>query len=439
MGSSRSAHRWHNWSRTYSAAPLAVVRPRDVDDVVAALRDAERDGYRVKAVGAGHSFTDIAVADGVQVDVSALDRIRRLDSATGLVTVEAGISLHRLSPLLWSAGLSLSSLGDIDQQSLGGAISTATHGTGLRFGSISSQVRALELVLADGSVVTCSPDERPDLFHAAMVGLGAFGVITAVTLQCAPAFGLHCLEQPRPLHDVLERLDELAGSADHVEFFWFPHTDVVLLKQSHRLTAGDPLDPVPQWRALLDDEVVANGALSLICRAGAAMPRSIPRLNRLAGRMLSNREYSDRSYRVFASPRRVRFRETEFGLPRAALPQVLAGIREWLERPGHGIGFPMEVRFGAPEESWLGPAYGRQTAWLAAHTYHRQPHEAFFRHVGRLADEAAGRPHWGKLHYQSAPRLRELYPRFGDALAVRDKVDPGRLFANDYLNRVLGA
>jgi L-gulono-1,4-lactone dehydrogenase len=308
----------------------------------------------------------------------------------------------------------------------------------LTFGSISSQVRGLELVLADGSVVTCSSTERPELFSAAQVGLGAFGVITAVTLQCEPAFPIRAIEGPTPLAQALEMITAPTQQADHLEFFWFPHTDTVLLKSNQRLPPGTETAPPPRWRALLDDELVANGALDLVARTGAALPSLIRSTNRFCTQFFSRRAYVDRSYRVFASRRRVVFRETEFGVPLQALPEAFAEINSWLERPGHEIGFPLEIRVGAAEESWLSMAHGRQTAWISAQTHHKQPHEPLLRAVGEICRAYEGRPHWGKIHYLDANALAGVYPRFDDALAVRDQVDPDRRFANPYLDKVLG-
>lgn len=399
---------------------------------------AGQEGLRVKAIGSGHSFSPISVAPDVLLDLRRLDRVRRADTATGLVTVEAGLQLYRLSPWLWRAGLSMTNLGDIDRQTVAGAVSTGTHGTGHAFGSISSQVRALELVTADGRVVTCSATEQPELFQAARVGLGAFGVITAVTLQCVPAFGLHAFERPVPLEQALELMTAPVQEADHVGLFWFPHTGQVLLKSNRRLPPGEPLEPEPRWRALFNDEVMQNGALGLITRTSAAAPGLIRTANRFCTRMIGRREYSDRSYRVLASSRRVVFRESEFGVPVEALPEAFAEIRSWMERPGHEVGFPMELRVGAAEESWLSMAHGRATAWISAQTHHAQDHEPLLRALGEICLSYSGRPHWGKIHYQDAGTLAPLYPRFADALAVRDTVDPDRRFANPYLEQVLG-
>ena len=429
---------WRNWARTEAVTPVRRVRPRDAGEVADAVRAAVRDGLAVKALGSGHSFTGAAVAPGVALDMSAMRRLRAVDAARGLATVEAGLTLHELSPWLWRAGLALENLGDIDAQTVAGAIATGTHGTGARFGGIASRVHALELVLADGSLVTCSRRERPELFEAARIGIGAFGVVTAVTLEVVPAFPVRAAEGPEGLAGVLADVPAFVASADHAEFYWFPHTGTVLAKRNTRLAPGDPVDPQARVKAWVDDELMANSALDAVCRLGAARPRRIPALNRMSTRLMSSRAYTDRSYRVFASHRAVVFRETEWALPRELFGDVFAELRSWLDRPGHEVGFPMEVRFGPAEDAWLAPSHGRETAWIAAQTHHRQDHRPYFARVHDVMRAAGARPHWGKLHALGAAELAELYPRFADVLAVRDAVDPGRVFSNPYSARMFG-
>ena len=417
---------------------MAMLSPRSVDEVSAMVRAAADAGRRVKAVGSGHSFTGVAVTDGVQLRLDRLDR--RLDvHGDGLVTVGAGWTLHELGPALAARGLAMSNLGDIDVQTISGAIGTGTHGTGVRFGGIADQVRGLQLVLADGSVVECGPDDDPDLFQSARVGLGAFGVVTAVTLQCEPAYALQAVEAPMPLEAVLERVGAMLEAHDHVEFYWFPHTDRTLTKCNDRVPAGTPLSPLSRRRSYVDDELLSNRLFEVVNRVATLVPATVPGLNAVSARALGRREFTDASYRVFASSRRVRFRESEWAMPRAAMPHVLREIRAWIDRSGERLPFPVEVRFGAADEPWLSTAHGRDAAWIAVHQYHRMDHTRYFAAVQSIVRDVGGRPHWGKMHTLGAGRLRELYPRFDDAMAVRDRVDPTRTFGNDYLERVFTA
>jgi L-gulonolactone oxidase len=432
-----TANTWQNWGRNQVADPARVETVASVAQAVQVLRRARADGRRVKPVGSGHSFTGAAVTDGVQVRLHGLNRVEH-DGSSDVVTVSAGMRLDHLNRALEQRGLSMSNLGDIDRQTISGAISTGTHGTGSRLGGLATQVRGLQLVLADASVVDCSADIEPDLYDAARIGLGAFGLVTAVTLQCEPVFRLTAVEEPMPLDDVLADFDALADGNDHFEFYWFPHTRVALTKRNNRAVAGKSDPSYPQWRAWVDDELLSNGLFEVVQRISTAAPAAIPRLNRMAASALSGRTFTDVSHRVFVSPRRVRFREMEYAVPRSAIVDVVREIRSWIEHSGARISFPIEVRVAAADDLWLSTAHGRETAYVAVHSYHRTPYQPYFDAVEAIAAGVGGRPHWGKLHGLGAEQLRALYPRFDDVLAVRDRVDPDRVFANSYTERVLG-
>lgn len=423
---------WRNWAGNQRTDPARTVVAHDADDVVDAVKAAARDGLRVKALGSGHSFTAIAVADGVAVRAPSDPALLRVDAA-GRATVPAGMTLRALNPLLWARGRALPNLGDIDAQTVAGAIATGTHGTGARHRGLADQVRALELVTADGAVRTCSSDENAEIFAAARVGLGALGVLVSVTLQTVPAFHLHAIEAAHPLDGALELFD---GDDDHVEFYWFPHTDVAATKRNNRTDADGPArGRVAEW---VGDELIGNGAFALVCRLGAAAPRLVPGLNRFAAGQFAHSEYVDRSYRVFTSPRRVRFLEMEYAVPRAALPEAFAGLRRAVERHGQAVTFPVEVRVAAADDVPLSTANGRDSAYLAVHVHRNEPYETYFGAVEAVMRDLDGRPHWGKLHSRAAADLRPAYPGFDTFVALRDRLDPERRFGNAYLERVLG-
>ncbi|GAA0257984.1 D-arabinono-1,4-lactone oxidase [Cryptosporangium japonicum] len=427
-----------NWAGNEHWAPTAVATPASVADLAATVRDARERGLRIKPIGAAHSFTPIAATDGVQLSLDALGGVVRGDAETGLVTLRGGTRLRDIPRLLAPYGLNMTNLGDIDAQSIAGAISTGTHGTGGRFGGLSTQVRGLTLVLADGSVVDCDASTDPELFEAARLGLGAVGVIAAVTLQCEPAFLLHAVEKPVPLDEMLATVHERVEEHDHVEFFWFPHTSGTLYKQNNRLPGDALRKPLSRGRAWWDDEFLSNTVFAWACELGRAAPAAIRPIAAVSAKALGAREYIDRSATVLCTQRRVRFRESEWSIPRAALGEALTEIRRLIERRGWRISFPVEVRMSAADDLWLSTAHGRDSAYVAVHQYHRTPHEEYFRAVQEIMLPLEGRPHWGKLHYLDAGELSGRYPRFGDFLAVRDRVDPDRAFGNAHLRQVLG-
>ncbi len=438
MAESSPPTAWSNWAGTARCEPR-VVLPITEAQVSEAVAYAAELGARVKAVGSGHSFTPIAVTDGLHVRLDTLRGVVSVDAERQEAVVRAGTPLHVLNEALAADGWALPNLGDIDRQTLSGATATGTHGTGLRLTGLAAGVRALRIVLADGSVVACSPDHEPELFHAARLGLGALGIVTELTVAVVPAYLLEAHERPERLSALLERVDEEAEGNDHFEFYWFPHTDRALTKRNNRVPDGTRRAPVPRWRARLDDDLLSNGVFELTNRLATRIPRATAPLNALAGRALSERRYVDDSHRVFATRRDVRFVESEWAFPRPALTDVLAALRRWLDAHDERISCPVECRFAAADDVWLSTAYERESCYVAVHRYARQPHGSYFEAFERIAMEHGGRPHWGKLHTRDAEWLRAAYPRFDDVVAVRDRVDPDRRFANAHLDRVLGA
>jgi len=426
-----------NWGRSERWQPAHLVRPSSVDEVVEAVRLAASRGLTVKPVGAGHSFTAIAATSGIQLDLASVAGLVAVDGT--LATLGAGTPLHQLPALLAPHGLALANMGDIDRQTLGGATSTGTHGTGGTFGGLATQIRALTLVTADGGVLRISDSENAHLLAAARLGLGALGVIVDVTIECVPAFLLHAVERPERFDAVVESWAQRVAEADHFEFYVWPHSDTVMTKTNTRLPAHHERQPLGRLASWWEDDFVSNSALAAMLNLGRALPALTPPLNRLATRVAGNRSYTDHSHQVFVSPRRTRFREMEYAVPVDDVPAILGEIREAIDANGWRISFPIEVRAAAADDLWLSTANGRSTGYIAVHRYYRDDPAAYFRTIEAIMDNYGGRPHWGKMHNRDADWMRGAYPHFDDFLAVRDTLDPGRLFANDYLGRVLGA
>ncbi len=432
---------WHNWAGNVTARPARVAAPRSAEQVAEQVRQAGADGLTIKMTGTGHSFTPAAATEGVLLRPEALTAIRSIDQETGLVTVEAGCPLRKLNEELYAAGRSLTNMGDIAVQTVAGATQTGTHGTGRASGSIAAQIAALELVAADGTLVTCSADSEDqalaELFAAARVGLGALGVVTAITFRTEPAFLLDAREEPMRWSEVISRLPELASENEHFEFFWFPHTEGCLTKRNNR--SPGPARPLPRWRYWLDDEFLSNTVFGATTRLGHLAPATIKRVNGVASQALSARSYTDAPHRVFTSPRRVRFKEEEYAIPVEHLRAVLTELRALFDRKDWLISFPIEVRLAPADDVWLSTAHGRDSAYVAIHVYHGSPHEDYFSSVEAIMTAVGGRPHWGKMHTRDAGYLRGVYQKFDDFLALREKLDPQRRFGNEYLRQVLGS
>lgn len=427
---------WRNWAGNVVARPARSIAPSSTTELAEVVRQAAEEGLRVKAMGTGHSFTAAAATDGLLIRPERLAGIREIDREAGTVTVAAGTPLWQLNHTLAAHGLSLTNMGDIMEQTVAGATATGTHGTGRASASIAAQIRGLELVTADGSVLRCSAEENPEIFSAARIGLGALGVVSAITFAVEPEFLLTAHEEPMPFARVMADFNQLVAENEHFEFYWFPHTGSCNTKRNNRTDGpAAPLGRVSGW---VDDELLSNGIFQVACSVGRAVPATIPGIAKISSRALSARTYTDIPYKVFTSPRRVRFVEMEYAVPREAAVTVLRELKATVERSGLRVSFPVEVRTAPADDIPLSTASGRDTAYIAVHLYRGTPHRAYFTATEQIMTAHGGRPHWGKLHSRDAAYLAEAYPRFGEFTAVRDRLDPERLFGNDYLRRVLG-
>jgi L-gulonolactone oxidase len=424
---------WTNWAGDQRCRPAAIESPGTLDELQAVVARAARDGRRVRGAGSGHSFTDIALTDGVLVRLDRLTRILEVDRDSGLVRVEGGITLGEFNRALDELGLALENLGDIDRQTVAGSISTGTHGTGLGRPSISAQVEALELVGPEGDVTQVSGGDE---LAAARISLGALGLIHSVTFRTVPAFTIDRLDSPRPLDDVLATLDELVTESDHFEFYVFPHTHTALCRESQR--TDEPPRPKPAALVYAQEVMFENWVGGAFAQLARRVPRLAPRLARMASAGTGRSRKVDRSFKVFASERRIKFTEMEYAIPREHIAAVVPRILETAANPKHAVAFPIEVRFVSADDPLLSTSHQQDTAYVAVHQDTHLSWEPYFREVEAIMDSYSGRPHWGKRHFQTAQTLAQRYPRFDDFVAIRDRLDPDRRFANAYTDRVLG-
>lgn len=412
--------------------------PGSEEQVAALLASATAAGESVRAVGAGHSFTPLAVTDGIGLSQNRLSGVVHADPATGEVTLRAGTRLFDVARLLAPYGLALANMGDIDRQSIAGAVSTATHGTGLAFTGYPGMVTGLRVALADGRVVDCSREVEPELFEAARVGLGAVGVLLRVTVQCVPAFALEARETTEALDGVVESFVERARAEDHLEFFWFPGTPRATVKVNRRLAVGAEVRPMTRRDRVVNRELLGNGVFGALCAVGARVPRTVRGTTGVASRLMAGGTFSDESHRVYVAPRRIRFNETEFAFPLEAWPDVFREVGRAVARSGEAVSFPLEVRTARGDSTWLGTSAGHDSVYVAVHRYWREDWRALFRPVWDVFRAFGGRPHWGKMHPLVAEDLEELYPRYADFVRVRRAVDPAGTLLNEHTRALVG-
>ncbi len=435
LSANESPRSWSNWSGSVRFRPADLRYPSSEADVAALVNDAAASGRKVRVVGAGHSFTPLIETDGHLVSLDRMSGLISTDRAAREATAWAGTRLFDLGRLLHAEGLGQENLGDIDQQSIAGALATGTHGTGERFGVIATQAREITLVTGTGDVVTASAKENADVFKAAQVSLGALGVVTRVRLACDAAYKLELVRGKMGLDDVLDRTADLAGTNRNFEFFWFPHTDTVATKTMN-VTNAPPTDR--KVAKYVNDVILENrlfGAMSGLVRLAPALSRGAARLS--AALVGTGREVAW-SHRMYATPRLVRFQEMEYGVPRDRVAPVLRALRDLVRDRRVRVHFPVEVRFVRGDDAWLSPAHGGDRAFVAVHMYRGMPYQEYFDLCEQVFRENGGRPHWGKMHSRLAEDLRPLYPKWDAFRDVRRKLDPHGVFRTAYVARVLG-
>jgi FAD-linked oxidoreductase len=417
---------WSNWSRSVSATPARLARPQTQAELGALVAAARK----VRVTGAGHSFMPLCETDDTLISLADYEGGLEIAPDRRTVWAPAGWGLDRLTAALWAEGLSLINQGDINPQSLAGATATGTHGTGETLGSIATQACGFRLMLADGRVVECEPDQDPQLYAAQRLSLGLFGVAVAIRIHVLPAYHLEERIERRPLAEMVERLDELAAATRHFEFFVFPYSDFVIFKTLH------PAEPEGAFVPAADvDETIFRAA----CRIGQRAPFAIPSMQRLMMKLSgkASRRVGP-AYAIFPSDRTVRFEEMEYEMPRAAGMATLLEAIAYIRARRLPIAFPFEFRVTAADDIWMSPFNAGPAASISFHQYAAMPWRAAFAEIEPILRAGGGRPHWAKRHTLTADDVYRLYPRTPDYLRVRESVDPTQKFVNADLARLFG-
>lgn len=405
------SHSWSNWSGSVTSTPQTILAPNSEAELIAAVKQAATAGRHIRVVGTGHSFVPLCATDDLLISLDNRQGLISASAEAQTATFWAGTKLHAVGDPLWEQGLALANMGDIDRQSLGGAIGTGTHGTGPTLGNLSTQVVGLRLLTATGELIDCSPTQELEIFRAAQVSLGALGILTQVTLRCLPAYYLHERTWVATFDECVAGLDAHIAATRHFEFFWVPGEDVCAMKALH---------PVEE---------------------NAVPPPPTPPLPTLQGRLARyvRAPHTDRSYRIFPSERNLKFNETEFALPAANGPACLREVRQLMQTRYRDIAWPIEYRTLAADNLPLSPAYGRASVTISVHQAAELPYQPFFADVETIFRNHQGRPHWGKLHTHRARELATLYPEWDVFQAVRTQLDPAGRMLNSHLREVFVA
>ncbi|KAF9135573.1 hypothetical protein BGX30_011510 [Mortierella sp. GBA39] len=450
---------FQNWAKTFRCVPEQYYTPTTEEEIVKIIHLARISGKNVKAIGTGHSPSDLACTDGFMINTDKLNRLISVDEEKKTITVQAGMKLHKLHDLLELHDLAMSNLGSISDQSVAGIMSTATHGTGAEYPSMCASVLGLTLITATGETISCSKTEKADIFNAAVCSLGALGIITQMTLQCERAFRLENKQEPAKLDDVLNNLDNIIHSAEHVRLWWYPHTDNVVVWRANRTTKEISL-PAPSWRSSNWFAVHVYEGLLYICRF---IPRLIPTLSRFMFWATQSKpiERVDDSVKVFNFDCLFSQYVNEWSIPWSRTAEALRALDHFIESGSVKdnkeqdksattkankeaplkVHFPIEIRFVKKDDVWLSPAYGVDSCYIGIIMYRPYgmavPYKRFWAGYEKIMASLDGRPHWAKAHSVTPEGLEESYPKMKEFSAIRQRLDPEGMFLNDYLRRHL--
>jgi FAD-linked oxidoreductase len=433
--------RIQSWSGTEEAFPLVRAVPGSEDEVAAVLAHASAEDLPVKPAGALHSFNGVALTDGVSLSLDRMQRILAVDAEAGTVRVQAGIRLHRLMAALHELGLALPVRGSVDEQSVAGAISTATHGSAPRVGNLASLVTAMRLVTADGQAHRLSRRSAPDTFAAARVGLGALGVISEVTMRVVPAFRLAETVESLPYDEAAGRIEEIRTTSEFVKLWWLPTTDRLLVFRYERtdepVTSAPLADRVSGW---VDTNVVNRTVIPALWQGLRVVPAAMNLVARgFSASYFRPRRTVGESHRILGLAMPYPHREAAWVIPVDRAGDALRAVRDTAQRERLRLDMIQEFRFVAADDAWMSPMYGRDSFVVGAITGRSADTDRYFAAVQALSRDLGGRPHWAKEFDLTPEDLRALYPRYEDFRRVRADVDPAGMFRNAFLDRLLPA
>ena len=422
---------WRNWADTWNCSPEKILYPASIEEVVSIVKEAAKLGKKIRVVGAGHSFTGLVATNDWIISLDELSGIEEINKEEGIVTALGGTRLFQIGKALAEVGLAQENLGDINVQSIAGAISTGTHGTGLKFSNIPSQVKEITIVTASGNILNISEKENPSYFKAALISLGTLGIIVKVKLKVIEAPIYEYRSEKIKYFQFKKELATFIHNNRHFEFYLFPYSDLVQVKRMNII------DRKPQNLVFhrLESLVLENYLFFLLSEISRLIPKSSPTISKISAWGVGKNRIVGKSHDLFATPRLVKFREMEYSIPLSALKDALRDIRNRIEEKRYNVHFPLEVRTVKADDIWLSPSYQRDSAYIAFHMYKGMPYEDYFRDMEGIMLKSEGRPHWGKMHSLGRKELQKAFPKLEDFLSVRQELDPEGMFLNDYLRQ----
>lgn len=425
-----------NWAGNVIWNPSEIAYPSSQEEIQQLVLKAANDRKKIRVLGTGHSFTALCQTEDTLVSLDKYQGLITVDTGKMQATVKGGTKLNHLGDLLFKEGMAMENLGDIDVQSIAGTISTGTHGTGASFGTISTQVIALQFVNGKGEIISCSETENRELFKAAQVSMGALGIITQITLQCVPLYKLGVEMKAAPLEDVLANLQAHLDDNRNFEFFWLPYTNKVATKTSN-IEATSEVDKISFFN-YWSEYIIENYLFMGICEFGKWFPSKTQAISKLTANLISDSKKTAFSHKIYATPRLVKFREMEYNVPADAYQEVMKDVIKTVNSGKFDVHFPIENRWVKGDDILMSPANGRDSAYIACHVYSNKDCKPYFKALEDIFRAYDGRPHWGKMNTLSPAVIADMYPEFSTFMKHRSEQDPDNIFVSQYMKQLLG-
>ncbi|MFV0248832.1 MAG: D-arabinono-1,4-lactone oxidase [Tenacibaculum sp.] len=425
-----------NWAGNVYLKPSHICYPTTESEIQNLVLKAANKKSKIRLIGSGHSFTDLCKTNQILISLDKYQGIISVDKEKKQATVKAGTKLKLLGELLFNEGLAMENLGDIDSQSIAGTISTGTHGTGISFGTISTQVIGLKLINGKGEIKVCSPNQNSKLFKAAQVSLGALGIITEITFQCVSSYKLLINNNKESLDTVLSSVEKRNRQNRNFEYYWFPYTNTAWTKTTNIVEDGEP--DKDNFLNYLSELVIENYSFKALCEFARLFPSKNKMVSKITAQSTPTTKKLSRSYKVYTTIRLVKFTEMEYNIPADAYQDAIKEVMQLVNSERFAIHFPIENRWVKGDDIYMSPAYGRDSAYIACHVYSKKDNSAYFKALESIFRSYKGRPHWGKLNTIKHKDIVDLYPKFSDFNAVRKQQDPDKIFTNAYLEKIIG-
>lgn len=423
-----------NWSQNVCFQPKEIHSVENETQIISLIEKAKSSKRKIRILGSGHSFTPLVSTRDILLTTEKLQGVISYDLEKKTARVAGGTKLHALGNMLHSYGLAQENLGDIDVQSIAGAMSTGTHGTGVDLGVLSSQILSLTFINGKGEKITCSKTLHPEIFKAAQVSLGLLGVITEIELKLEDKYILKCVSGKETLGHAVENFDALNQGARNFEFLWFPYTNTVQTKLTYKLENALPIEhKFKDWI----DSFLENEIYGLLCKPTRFFPSLSAHLAKLSGKLVPTSTKINWSHKIYTTPRKVPFYEMEYAIPYDAFKDVKKECVRVFSQKKFPMHFPTENRFGKEDDIYLSLAHKRKSAYIAFHAYKGTDCKDYFKTMEAICAAHEGRPHWGKIHTRTSSDFQKMYPQWNDFLSIREQMDPDQIFVSEYMRTLL--